>query len=73
MEPRLAEDFREFLKLLSVHRVRYLLVGGYAVGFHGYSRATLDLDVWIDAEQENAERLVTALSDFVFDTLNCKS
>jgi hypothetical protein len=43
----LRDDFREFLRLLSKHRVRYLLVGGYAVAYHGYVRATADLDIWI--------------------------
>jgi hypothetical protein len=41
---RLPDDFSEFLRLLDVHGVEYLLVGGYAVGFHGYPRATQDLD-----------------------------
>lgn len=40
-------DFKEFLKLLNAHRVEYLLVGGYAVGYYGYPRATADLDLWI--------------------------
>ncbi len=40
----LAKDFNEFLKSLNAHRVEYLLVGGYAVGVHGYVRATNDMD-----------------------------
>ena len=44
---RLPPDFKDFLKLLSSKQVEYLLVGGYAVGYHGYSRATADMDVWI--------------------------
>lgn len=44
---RLDPDFREFLELLSAHNVRYLLVGGYAVAFHGYVRATGDIDIWV--------------------------
>jgi len=43
---RLPSDFKEFLQLLNDHRVDYLLVGGYAVGYHGYPRATVDLDIW---------------------------
>jgi hypothetical protein len=38
-------DFKEFLRLLNSHNVRYLLVGGYAVGYHGYPRATADMDI----------------------------
>ena len=43
--PLLTDDFKEFLRLLNATRVEYLLVGGYAVGLHGYPRATVDLDV----------------------------
>ena len=45
--PQFPDDFSEFLKLLDAHRVEYLLVGGYAVGLHGYPRATIDLDMTI--------------------------
>lgn len=62
----LPDDFREFLRLLSKHRVRYLLVGGYAVAYHGYVRATADLDVWIDQTTENAVALVECLTAFGF-------
>lgn len=65
--PQLPDDFREFLRLLNAHRVEYLLVGGYAVGLHGYPRATIDLDVWVEATQHNALRLVGALREFGFD------
>lgn len=68
-EPLLTADFREFLRLLNAHRVEYLLVGGYAVGIHGYPRATIDLDVWVRATRENADRVIEALRDFGFDTL----
>ena len=64
---RIPPDFSEFLRLLSVHQVRYLLVGGFAVAFHGYPRATLDMDVWIDRAPENAERIVAAFRQFGFD------
>ena len=43
----LPPDFKEFLKLLNAHKVEYLLIGGYAVGYHGYPRATADMDIWI--------------------------
>ena len=48
------------------HRVEYLLVGGYAVGYFGHVRATVDLDVWIRRDGENAQRIVEALRDFGF-------
>ena len=59
-------DFKEFLKLLNAHRVEYLLVGGYAVGYYGYPRATADLDLWIACHSENAEKLVAVLEKFGF-------
>ena len=54
-------DFKEFLRLLADHRVEYLLVGGYAVGYHGYPRATADMDIWIAVNPQNAHKLVAAL------------
>ena len=43
----LNKDFREFIVLLNENQVKYMIVGGYAVGFHGYPRYTKDLDIWI--------------------------
>ncbi len=63
----LQQDFKDFLKLLNAHKVAYLLIGGYAVGFHGYSRATSDLDIWIGTNQENAKKLVVVLQKFGFN------
>lgn len=54
----LPPDFSAFLKLLHAHDVRYLLIGGHAVGYHGYVRATADMDIWVPQERENAERLI---------------
>lgn len=61
---QLPPDFKEFLKLLNSHRVEYLLVGGYAVGYHGYPRATGDMDLWVAIRQNNAEKLVVVLREF---------
>jgi hypothetical protein len=61
-------DFKEFLKSLADHRVEYLLVGGYAVAYHGYPRATADMDIWIAVHPKNANNLVAALKAFGFDT-----
>lgn len=62
----LPNDFKEFLKLLSSQRVEYLLIGGYAVGYHGYPRPTGDLDIWIAVSPPNAEKIVTVLREFGF-------
>ena len=64
---QLPPDFKEFLKLLNSHRVEYLLVGGYAVGYHGYPRATGDMDLWVAIRQRNAEKLVAVLREFGFN------
>jgi hypothetical protein len=64
---RLPPDFKEFLKLLNDYKVAYLLVGGYAVGYHGYPRATADMDIWIERSPDNAEKLVGVLKIFGFD------
>jgi hypothetical protein len=66
MEMRLPQDFKDFLQLLNANRVEYLLVGGYAVGYHGYPRATGDMDIWVAATPENESRLAEALTAFGF-------
>ena len=66
--PLLTDDFKEFLRLLNAHRVEYLLVGGYAVGIHGYPRATVDLDVWVHSTPQNADRVLAAIRAFGFET-----
>ncbi len=63
---RLPPDFSEFLKLLHSEKVEYLLIGGYAVAYHGYTRATGDMDIWIAMNPENARRVVRALRRFGF-------
>jgi hypothetical protein len=64
---RLPADFRDFLRLLNSHRVEYLLVGGYAVCFHGYPRTTADIDFWIAVQLGNAVRIVRLIREFGFD------
>lgn len=63
---QLPPDFKEFLQLLNIHKVEYLLIGGYAVGYYGYPRATGDMDVWIAVHSDNARRVVKALNEFGF-------
>lgn len=60
-------DFKEFLKLLNAHQVEYLLIGGYAVGYYGYPRATADMDIWIAIDPQNARKVVAVLKEFGFD------
>ncbi|MCB0632888.1 MAG: hypothetical protein R2824_29090 [Saprospiraceae bacterium] len=57
-------DFQDFIKALNQNEVKYILVGGYAVILHGYSRTTGDMDVWVKPDRENYQRLVRAFADF---------
>lgn len=66
----LPPDFKEFLRLLNCHDVEYLVIGGFAVGFHGYPRTTSDIDIWISRTPENVIRVVAAIREFGFDTHN---
>ena len=63
---QLPQDFKDFLKLLNENEVRYLLIGGYAVGYYGYPRATHDMDIWIAVDPLNAERMVEVMLAFGF-------
>lgn len=57
-------DFRDLFAEFNAARVRYLLVGGYALAFHGRPRFTKDLDVWLEPSAENAARAHSALEAF---------
>jgi hypothetical protein len=59
-------DFSEFIACCLARDVQLLIVGGYAVAAHGHPRYTKDLDVWVLADQDNADRLPSALADFGF-------
>ena len=63
---RLPRDFSEFLKLLNSKGVDYLLIGGYAVNYYGFSRATADMDIWVSSSPENALQVASALQEFGF-------
>lgn len=61
---KLPQDFAEFLKLLLKHDVHFLIVGGYAVAYHGYSRYTGDIDIWVETTPDNADLLLKAMNAF---------
>ena len=69
----LSKDFTEFIESLNAHSVRYLVVGGYAVAFHGYPRYTKDLDIWLEPEIKNAQNVLKALNHFGFGSLDIES
>ncbi|CAB1083066.1 hypothetical protein D1AOALGA4SA_10650 [Olavius algarvensis Delta 1 endosymbiont] len=68
----LSKDFKEFLELLNENKVKYLVVGGYAVAFHGHPRYTKDIDVWIELSPANANNILNALKEFGFGSLGLK-
>lgn len=63
-------DFKELLECLGARGVEYLVVGGYALAFHGAPRATGDIDLFVKPEPGNAARVLAALADFGFTSLN---
>lgn len=69
----LNRDFKEFIQSLNDNRVRYLVIGGYAVALHGYPRYTKDIDIWIEMTPQNAARVVRALEQFGFASLNLRA
>jgi hypothetical protein len=66
----LSKDFIEFIALLNKNKIKYLVVGGYAVAIHGYPRYTKDLDIWIDISPDNIQQLLKTITEFGFGSLN---
>ena len=58
------DAFESFLGLLNKHEVEFLVIGGFAVGYHGYPRYTGDIDIWIDPTEETAERMMKVVAEF---------
>ena len=65
----LPADWREFIELLNSHQVKYLVVGGFAVAYHGHPRMTEDIDFFIEPTPENAVRVEQVLQAFGFGSL----
>ncbi|OAQ38469.1 hypothetical protein A5893_13670 [Pedobacter psychrophilus] len=64
------EDFRDFIEALNIAEVKYLLVGGFSVILHGYSRTTGDMDIWVEKSNKNYTKIKKAFDNFgmpVFD------
>ena len=60
----LNSDYKDMLQALSDNGVRFLLVGAYAMGAHGYPRATGDIDIWVEPSIENSERVYRSVAAF---------
>ncbi len=65
----LQKDFKELLELFNKHKVKYAIVGAYALAFHGYPRYTGDLDILVKPDQNNAKKILKAIKDFGFESL----
>jgi len=63
---QLPQDFKDFLRLLNSSEVEYLVIGGYAVSYHGYPRSTGDIDIWVAIHPKNAGKIVEVLKEFGF-------
>jgi hypothetical protein len=63
------QDFKELLELFNKHRVGYVIVGGYALAFHGAPRYTGDMDIYVNPVAINASRIIKALEDFGFGSV----
>jgi len=66
------KDYEEFLRLLNKFRVRYCIIGAFAVAFFGKPRYTKDIDILVDANEENGKRIVKALERFGFRSLGLR-
>lgn len=64
------QDFKDFLQALNRHEVEYVIVGGYAVILHGYTRTTGDLDIWVRKNVDNYTKLVHAFATFGMPTFD---
>ena len=67
---RLNKDLREFIESLNSNRVEYLVVGGFAVAWHGHPRFTADIDFFVRSTVENAKAVLAAIRDFGFGSLD---
>jgi hypothetical protein len=65
----LQEDLKEFVELLNGLDVRFLIVGAFAVAYHGYPRYTSDIDIFVEKSAENAELLLKAIEQFGFGSV----
>ena len=64
------KDYEEFLELLNKHNVRYCIIGAFALAFHARPRYTKDMDILVEPTTDNSERLLIALDEFGFGSLN---
>ncbi len=66
---RKEKDYEDLLRLLNYHKVKYCIVGAYAVAFHKRPRYTKDIDILVEPSVENAKKIIQVLIDFGFESL----
>ena len=67
------QDFKELLELFNSHRIEYIIVGGYALAYHGAPRYTGDIDIFVKPDKKNAKRIIAALDSFGFESSGLKN
>jgi len=60
----LTDDYKEIIEIFNEHQVKYLISGAFAMSKLGYSRATYDIDLWVEKSKENAIKVYKALDEF---------
>jgi len=66
---KIEKDYEELLRLFNKHRVKYCIVGAFAVAFYAVPRYTKDMDIFVEPSEENAQNILKALNEFGFETL----
>ncbi|MFO7979810.1 MAG: nucleotidyltransferase [Candidatus Aminicenantes bacterium] len=67
---RVEKDYQEFLKLLNKHKVKYCIIGAYAVAFYAKPRYTKDMDIFVEPTVDNAKKILEVLKEFGFGDLS---
>jgi len=67
---KVEKDYEELLRLFNKHKVRYCIIGAYAVAFYAKPRYTKDMDILVEPSNENGQKIVAALNEFGFKSLN---
>jgi hypothetical protein len=67
---KVEKDYEELLGLFNEHKVRYCIVGAFAIAYYALPRYTKDIDIFLEPSKENAKRILKALNEFGFKTLN---
>jgi len=63
-------DFRDLLALFNAHKVKYIIVGAYALAYHGAPRATGDIDILVHPDEHNAQAILKAINEFGLGSMN---